>query len=217
LYERLKEFGIDITTDLIPVVPAAHYTCGGVKVDLHGQTDVQNLYAIGETSFTGLHGANRMASNSLLECFVFAMSAAKNMQAQLAMTPDLPECPAWDESQVRDPDEDVVILHNWDELRRFLWDYVGIVRTNKRLQRALRRVELLQAEIQEYYSNYKVSSNLVEMRNLVLVGELIIRSALARKESRGLHYTLDYPEMSTELVDTILVPPDFSVEQPKVV
>ena len=123
----------------------------------------------------------------------------------------------WDESQVRDPDEDVVILHNWDELRRFLWDYVGIVRTNKRLQRALRRVELLQAEIQEYYSNYKVSSNLVEMRNLVLVGELIIRSALARKESRGLHYTLDYPEMSTELVDTILVPPDFSVEQPKVV
>jgi L-aspartate oxidase len=135
----------------------------------------------------------------------------------LAMTPDLPACPAWDESQVRDPDEDVVILHNWDELRRFLWDYVGIVRTNKRLQRALRRVELLQAEIQEYYSNYKVSSNLVEMRNLVLVGELIIRSALARKESRGLHYTLDYPEMSTELVDTILVPPDFVVERPKVV
>jgi L-aspartate oxidase len=217
LYERLKEFGIDITTDLIPVVPAAHYTCGGVKVDLHGQTDVQNLYAIGETSFTGLHGANRMASNSLLECFVFAMSAAKNMQAQLALVPELPTCPTWDESQVRDPDEDVVILHNWDELRRFLWDYVGIVRTNKRLQRALRRVELLQAEIQEYYSNYKVSSNLVEMRNLVLVGELIIRSALARKESRGLHYTLDYPEMSTELVDTILVPPDFSVEQPKVV
>ena len=217
LYERLKEFGIDITTDLIPVVPAAHYTCGGVKVDLHGQTDVENLYAIGETSFTGLHGANRMASNSLLECFVFAMSAAKNMQAQLALVPELPTCPTWDESQVRDPDEDVVILHNWDELRRFLWDYVGIVRTNKRLQRALRRVELLQAEIQEYYSNYKVSSNLVEMRNLVLVGELIIRSALARKESRGLHYTLDYPEMSTELVDTILVPPDFSVEQPKVV
>jgi L-aspartate oxidase len=145
------------------------------------------------------------------------MSAAKNMQAQLALVPELPSCPTWDESQVRDPDEDVVILHNWDELRRFLWDYVGIVRTNKRLQRALRRVELLQAEIQEYYSNYKVSSNLVEMRNLVLVGELIIRSALARKESRGLHYTLDYPEMSTELVDTILVPPDFSVEQPKVV
>jgi L-aspartate oxidase len=216
LYERLKEFGIDITTDLIPVVPAAHYTCGGVVVNLQGQTDVANLYAIGETSFTGLHGANRMASNSLLECFVFAMSAAQDIESKATTTPPSPACQAWDESMVRNPDEDVVILHNWEELRRFMWDYVGIVRTNKRLERALHRVELLQREIQEYYSNYRISANLLELRNLVLVGELIIRSALARHESRGLHYTLDYPEMSPMVRDTLLLPPDFTVSRPEI-
>ena len=216
LYERLQEFGIDITTDLIPVVPAAHYTCGGVVVNLQGQTDVQNLYAIGETSFTGLHGANRMASNSLLECFVFAMSAAQDIESKMDSTPPSPECPVWDESLVRDPDEDVVVLHNWEEMRRFMWDYVGIVRTNKRLERALRRAELLKSEIQEYYSNYRISGNLLELRNLVLVGELIIRSALARHESRGLHYTLDYPDLDPVVKDTILSPPLFTVDQPVV-
>lgn len=207
IYRTLMELGIDITKEAIPVVPAAHFTCGGVMVNESSETDINHLYAIGETSFTGLHGANRMASNSLLECFVYAMAAAEDIQAKLATNPsDFPECPAWDESQVRDPDEDVVILHNWDELRRFMWDYVGIVRTNKRLERALHRVVLLQQEIHEFYSNYKISSNLLELRNLVMVAELIIRCALARKESRGLHYTLDYPDLLDQPADTILVP-----------
>ncbi len=205
IYNTCLAQGIDITKDWIPVVPTAHFTCGGVMVDLHSETDIAHLFAVGETSFTGLHGANRMASNSLLECFVFAMSAAKRIHALLD-TPAPPASPPWDASQVGNPDEDVVILHNWDELRRFMWDFVGIVRTTKRLERALHRVELLQAEINEYYSNYHVSSNLLELRNLVLVSELIIRSALARRESRGLHYTLDYPERLASAVDTILQP-----------
>ena len=205
IYNTCLAQGIDITKDWIPVVPTAHFTCGGVMVNLHSETDIAHLFAIGETSFTGLHGANRMASNSLLECFVFAMSAAKRIHALLD-TPMPTPSPAWDDSQVRNPDEDVVILHNWDELRRFMWDFVGIVRTTKRLERALHRVELLQAEINEYYSNYHVSSNLLELRNLVLVSELIIRSALARRESRGLHYTLDYPERLASADDTILAP-----------
>ena len=209
IYKKCLEFGLDITKDQIPVVPAAHFTCGGVMVDLHGESDVGNLYAIGETGFTGLHGANRMASNSLLECFVLAASAAQHIQEQLATTGAPPECPKWDETLVRNSDEDVVILHNWDELRRFMWDYVGIVRTDKRLARALHRVELLSREIHEYYSNYKVSTNLVELRNLVQVSELIIRSALARKESRGLHYTLDYPDLLAEIRDTVLVPGNY--------
>lgn len=206
IYEKCLEFGIDITRDQIPVVPAAHFTCGGVMVDQHSRTDINNLYAIGETSFTGLHGANRMASNSLLECFVYATSAANDIESRIAAQPEPPTCKPWDASQVRNPDEDVVILHNWEELRRFMWDYVGIVRTDKRLERALHRVELLKKEIHDYYSNYTISPNLIELRNLVLVSELIIRSALMRKESRGLHYTLDYPQLSAEIKDTILIP-----------
>jgi L-aspartate oxidase len=209
VYERCLEFSIDITTQPIPVVPAAHYTCGGVMVDEMGRTDVPGLYAIGETSFTGLHGANRMASNSLLECFVYARSAAADILSQLPDVP-LPEAlPTWDASQVTDSDEDVIIAHNWDELRRFMWDYVGIVRTNKRLQRAQHRVRLLLDEIDEFYSNYKVSRDLIELRNLAQVAELMICSAMERKESRGLHYTLDYPDMLPEALDTILVPPTY--------
>jgi len=207
VYERCLSFGIDITRQAIPVVPAAHYTCGGVVVDQHGQTDVPGLYAIGETSFTGLHGANRLASNSLLECFVYARSAAADIIAQLDKVSPAGNLPSWDASQVTDSDEDVIIAHNWDELRRFMWDYVGIVRTNKRLQRAQHRVRLLLSEIDEFYSNYKVSRDLIELRNLALVAELMIRSAMLRHESRGLHYTLDYPEMLEEARDTILVPP----------
>ncbi|WP_070886594.1 L-aspartate oxidase [Pseudomonas argentinensis] len=206
VYQRCLEFGIDITRQAIPVVPAAHYTCGGVLVDQAGHSDVAGLYAIGETSFTGLHGANRMASNSLLECFVYARSAAADIVANLhkvAMPADLP---SWDASQVTDSDEDVIIAHNWDELRRFMWDYVGIVRTTKRLQRAQHRVRLLLDEIDEFYSNYKVSRDLIELRNLAQVAELMILSAMARKESRGLHYTLDYPDLLAEARDTILQP-----------
>ncbi|MDC6379439.1 L-aspartate oxidase [Pseudomonas graminis] len=210
VYERCLTFGIDITRQPIPVVPAAHYTCGGVVVDQQGRTDVPGLYAIGETSFTGLHGANRMASNSLLECFVYARSAAADILTQLEHIPQPQNLPAWDSSQVTDSDEDVIIAHNWDELRRFMWDYVGIVRTNKRLQRAQHRVRLLLDEIDEFYSNYKVSRDLIELRNLAQVAELMIASAMARKESRGLHYTLDYPDMLPEALDTILVPPTFA-------
>ncbi len=206
VHERCLDFGIDITREPIPVVPAAHYTCGGVVVDKAGQTDVPGLYAIGETSFTGLHGANRMASNSLLECIVYGRSAAQDIVQKFAST-DLPsDLPSWDASQVTDSDEDVIIAHNWDELRRFMWDYVGIVRTSKRLMRAKHRVRLLLSEIDEFYSNYRVSRDLIELRNLATVAELMIRSAMQRKESRGLHYTLDYPRQLPVAFDTILVP-----------
>lgn len=211
LYERLLELGIDITKDMIPVVPAAHYTCGGVMVDAHSQTDIAGLYAIGETSFTGLHGANRMASNSLLECFVYGMSAAKHIAAQHVAQQPLPQIPVWDASQVQHADEDVVILQNWDELRHFMWNYVGIVRSTKRLERALNRIQMLKKEIEDYYAGYQISQNLIELRNLVLVSEMIVRCALQRKESRGLHYTIDYPELSDEVKDSILIPPDFAV------
>ncbi len=206
VYQRCLEFGIDITRQPIPVVPAAHYTCGGVLVDQAGRSDVEGLYAIGETSFTGLHGANRMASNSLLECFVYARSAAADIVANLDRVAMPANLPSWDASQVTDSDEDVIIAHNWDELRRFMWDYVGIVRTTKRLQRAQHRVRLLLDEIDEFYSNYKVSRDLIELRNLAQVAELMILSAMARKESRGLHYTLDYPDLLPEPRDTILQP-----------
>ncbi|MFT4819753.1 MAG: L-aspartate oxidase [Candidatus Pseudothioglobus sp.] len=209
IYARCLELGIDITQQPIPVVPAAHYTCGGIKTDIHGATDIPNLYAVGEASFTGLHGANRMASNSLLECMVFAGAAAEHIQQQEAGTSSRLTIPAWDDSQVTDSDEDVVIAHNWDELRRFMWDYVGIVRTDKRLQRARRRVRLLDQEVGEYYSNYKISNDLLELRNLITVADLIIQSAIQRKESRGLHYTLDYPALQSTQRDTILIPPNY--------
>ncbi|TCB69723.1 L-aspartate oxidase [Acinetobacter terrestris] len=216
LYARLLELGIDITTEMIPVVPAAHYTCGGVMVDENSQTDIEGLYAIGETSYTGLHGANRMASNSLLECFVYGMSAAKHIESQFNTDYISPDVPAWDDSQVMNPDEDVVILQNWDELRQTMWNYVGIVRTTKRLERALHRIEMLKQEINEYYHDYQVSKNLIELRNLVLVSEMIVRCAMERKESRGLHFTLDYPELADELRKTVLTPPSFKVETPLV-
>ena len=211
--QRCLELGIDMTREPIPVVPAAHYTCGGILTDLRGRSDLDSLYAVGESACTGLHGANRMASNSLLECLVFASAAAADIDARLDATPMPPELPEWDESQVTDSDEEVVVSHNWDELRRFMWDYVGIVRTNKRLERARRRVELLQREIQEYYGNFRVTNDLLELRNLVQVAELIIRSAQLRRESRGLHYTLDYPQPddSRAPADTVLVPGEADV------
>jgi len=206
IYQKTLELGIDITKQPIPIVPAAHYTCGGVMIDKKGKTDLQNLYAIGEVAYTGLHGANRMASNSLLECLVFAKAAAEDIEKDLKKKVKYLPLPVWDDSRVTDSDEEVVIQHNWHELRLFMWDYVGIVRTTKRLERALHRVELLQREIDEYYQNFRVSNNLLELRNLVQVAELIIKSAMERKESRGLHYTLDYPELSNEIKTTILTP-----------
>jgi len=206
IYEKCKQFDIDITRQPIPVVPAAHYTCGGVMTDLNAQTDVENLYAIGEVSYSGLHGANRMASNSLLECLTFAMASAQHIIDTLKQTAKPGRVKNWDESLVTDSDEEVVVSHNWDELRRFMWDYVGIVRTNKRLERALNRTHLLKREINEYYGNFRVTSDLLELRNLVAVAELIIRSALARHESRGLHYTLDFPQTNEQAEVTILTP-----------
>ena len=204
IYAHCLELGIDITQQPIPVVPAAHYTCGGLVTDLEGRTDVEGLYAVGEVACTGLHGANRLASNSLLECMVIGKAAAANIVA--SKTVPLPAIPDWDDSRVTDPDEEVVISHNWDELRRAMWDYVGIVRTNKRLERALHRINLLSEEINEYYSHFHVSNDLIELRNLVQTAELIVRSAMLRKESRGLHFSRDYPQTDATCHDTVLTP-----------
>ena len=206
IYEKLLGLGIDLTQEPVPIVPAAHYTCGGVMVDDHGRTDVEGLYAIGEVSYTGLHGANRMASNSLLECLVYGWSAAEDITRRMPDAHGVSTLPPWDESRVENPDERVVIQHNWHELRLFMWDYVGIVRTTKRLERALRRITMLQQEIDEYYAHFRVSNNLLELRNLVQVAELIVRCAMMRKESRGLHFTLDYPELHTHSGPSILSP-----------
>ncbi|MEE3289845.1 MAG: L-aspartate oxidase [Pseudomonadota bacterium] len=204
IYKRCLEFGIDITKERIPVVPAAHYTCGGVIVSAQGETDISNLYAIGETSFTGLHGANRMASNSLLECFVVAFGAASSIGEKISKTEFVEAIADWDESRVTDSDDEVLVSHNWDEIRRLMWDFVGIVRNSKRLEMADRRIKLLREEVRDYYIKHKVTNDNLELRNLALVSELIISCALQREESRGLHFTLDFPEAATTAKDTIL-------------
>jgi L-aspartate oxidase len=208
IYKRCLELGIDITKEPIPVVPAAHYTCGGIMTDHKGKTDINNLYAIGETACTGLHGANRLASNSLLECLVFSQAAA----AQMLDAPEIinRKLPEWDESRVTDADEEVLITHTWNELRRFMWNYVGIVRTNKRLSRALHRIYMLRDEVDEFYSNFRISNNLIELRNLLQVAELIVLSAIERHESRGLHYSKDYPELLDEAIPTVLEPANYT-------
>ena len=205
IHARCLELGIDISRDPIPVVPAAHYTCGGVITDLAAHSDLKDLYVVGETACTGLHGANRLASNSLLECLVFSEAAAKYILA--AKPKPTPTLPPWDESRVTDADEEIVISHNWDELRRFMWDYVGIVRTNKRLARAQHRIRLLEREIAEFYANFRVSNDLIELRNLVLTAHLIVACAKRRRESRGLHFSRDYPDLLATARDTVLRPP----------
>jgi L-aspartate oxidase len=206
IHAKLAELGIDITVEPIPVVPAQHYTCGGIVVDLNGRTDAPGLYAAGEVTESGLHGANRLASNSLLECLVFGEAAARHIAGAFADLPEVPKVRAWDESRVTDSDEEVVIAQTWGEIRRMMWNYVGIVRTTKRLERAKRRVDMLRGEIGDYYRHFRVTPDLIELRNLVEVADLIIRSALSREESRGLHYTLDFPQMQREAIDTVLVP-----------
>ena len=207
IYERCLLNNIDISKDPIPVVPAAHYSCGGVMTDLHAQTDIKNLYAIGEVAYTGLHGANRLASNSLLECLVFSNAAVKDILSRsISHNKNLP---SWDESRVTDADEEILITHTWNELRRFMWNYVGIVRTNKRLYRALHRINMLRDEVNEFYTNFKISNNLIELRNLLQVSELIVESAISRKESRGLHFSKDFPKTSSKKNITILKPTNF--------
>ncbi len=213
ILSKTQELGFDMTREPIPVVPAAHYTCGGIVTDLHGCTDLTGLYAVGETACTGLHGANRMASNSLLECLVFGRVAADSIQQKLSDTYALPPIPEWDESRVTDSDEEVVVAHNWHELRQTMWNYVGIVRTNKRLQRAANRIRLLKREINEYYSHFRVSNDLIELRNLATVADLIVRCARKRRESRGLHYTLDYPNPDSSSRATVLKPKALQKDQ----
>lgn len=209
IYKRCLKLGFDLTKEPIPIVPAAHYTCGGVMTDLKARTDVKNLYAIGEVAHTGLHGANRMASNSLLECLVFANAAGKDIVKLIKKEKFSTTIKPWDESRVADSDEEVVVSHNWNELRHFMWDYVGIVRSTRRLQRAARRIEMLAGEIREYYGAFRITSDLLELRNLVTVSDLIVHSALQRTESRGLHHTLDFPDRDPDMDgrNTVLKPP----------
>jgi L-aspartate oxidase len=205
IHARCRALGIDIAREPIPVVPAAHYTCGGVVTDLDGRSDVAGLYAVGETTYTGLHGANRLASNSLLECVVLGRTCAAHILESDGR--DVTNVPPWDESQVEDADEQVVIAHNWDELRLLMWNYVGIVRTTKRLERALHRIELLKSEIDDYYANFRVTRDPLELRNLVECAELIVRSALVRHESRGLHFSRDFPSTLPVSLPTVLARP----------
>ena len=206
IHEKLLGLGIDMTRQPIPVVPAQHYTCGGVVIDLAGRTDLPGLYAAGECTDSGLHGANRLASNSLLECFVFGEAAAADILDRWDAFDAPPPVRGWDESRVTNSDEEVIIKQNWTEIRRFMWNYVGIVRTTKRLERAQHRIKLLFEEVNDYYGHFRVSTDLIELRNLLQSADLIVRSALRRHESRGLHYTLDYPELQPEALDTVLVP-----------
>ena len=209
IFSRCLDLGIDISKEAIPIVPAAHYTCGGIVIDKNGLTDIPNLYAVGESSFSGLHGANRMASNSLLECMVFATAAANHIASRPKSRAPNIRIPSWDESQVVGSNENVTISHNWKELRTLMWDYVGIVRTNKRLHRARRRIKLLRQEVEDHYARYQITGDLLELRNLACVADLMVRCALRRRESRGLHFTLDYPDLSEQAMDTILTPPSF--------
>jgi L-aspartate oxidase len=206
IHEKLLALGIDMTTQPIPVVPAQHYTCGGIMTDLDGHTDLPGLYAAGECTESGLHGANRLASNSLLECFVFGEAAARDILARWDEFHAPPPVRPWDESRVTNSDEEVIIKQNWTEIRRFMWNYVGIVRTTKRLERAQHRIKLLSEEVGDYYGHFRVTTDLIELRNLLQSADLIVRSALHRHESRGLHYTLDYPRTLAKAVDTVLVP-----------
>lgn len=215
IYRRCENLGFDMTREPLPVVPAAHYTCGGVMTNEYGETDIAGLYCIGEAAYTGLHGANRMASNSLLECLVYGEFAAQQIGSTVANKQLDCVLPEWDESRVTDSDEEVVVSHNWEELRRFMWDYVGIVRTNKRLERAARRIKLLRHEIREYYSNFRINNDLLELRNLVDIADLIVSSAQNRKESRGLHYNLDFPDVdAAQTKPTILIPNSYRPKKP---
>jgi L-aspartate oxidase len=207
IYSRCLTYGIDITSEPIPVVPAAHFCCGGIVADLQGKTAIEGLYAIGECAHSGLHGANRLASNSLLEGLVFGYRAADDASRIVEREHPHVRIPEWDTKGAVRSEEAVIISQNWDEIRRFMWNYVGIVRSDRRLERALRRSEIIEQEIREYYWNFEVTSNLLELRNLSLVANLVIRSAMSRKESRGLHYTIDHPQtLPSAAVDTVLSP-----------
>ena len=203
IYDKCLTFGIDLTKDPIPVVPAVHFCCGGIRTDANGQSSISGLYAIGETACTGLHGANRLASNSLLEALVFAERAFQKSSSE-DVFPSIPEIPAWNAGCARDSDESVVVKQNWEEIRHFMWNYVGIVRSDKRLARAESRIELLQAEIAQYYWDFFVTNDLIELRNIATAAQLIIRSARLRRESRGLHYTIDHPNTNVAAQDTII-------------